>query len=107
MKIFKSIEMFDCEQFKLNKIYFIDGWEEDNHYQGLFICAHSFSNTNAVELKRIMDFNKGAPSNLRIDNNNYKKIDIVSEVNCKYEYDPTINEWNVYASIRIEEGQCY
>lgn len=106
MKITKSIEVFDCEQFKVGRIYYISGWADDYNYEGLFLCEHSFSNTNAVDLKKIFNLQRACPSELRIDNNNFAIIDVVSEVDFKCEYDSTINEWDVYASIAMEEG-CY
>lgn len=52
MNLTKSIEMFDCEQFKVDKIYCICIWVEAERYTGLFLCEHSFCNTNVIDLRK-------------------------------------------------------
>ena len=103
MKITKNVELFDSNQFKKDKIYYIRLWEGDGHFEGLFLCEFSFGDTNAVELKRVLNLSGECPYKLRFDNKNYQTIDTVCEVNFMSEYDTSIKEWYIYANISLEE----
>lgn len=103
MKFTKSIEMFDCEQFKVGKIYCICIWVEAERYTGLFLCEHSFSNTNVVDLRRIANLDGECPYELRIDDKNYMMVDKACEVDFKGEYDKVMNEWCIFANANLEE----